>query len=343
MIQYILRRLLQAVPLILIITFVLFILTNNIGDPMATLGGRQRIRAADRERLMRQFGLDQPVMVQYLYWLVGNDWTKVDKDGDGLPDEPGKRKGVLRGDFGTSIVTRRPALDLILERLPNTLLLMLPAEVLIIVLSLVVGVYSALRQYSLADNLLTSFSFIGYSMPVFWLALMLMYVFAVNFKAWGLPYFPTVGMFEPEVGKTTQQILWHMVLPVATLTIISVAGYSRYVRASMLEVINQDYIRTARAKGLPSQVVVYGHALKNASLPLVTIVGLDLPLLLAGAIVTESIFAWPGMGRLFIDHTERADVAVIMGILVLISVAVVFFQIITDLVYASLDPRIRLT
>jgi peptide/nickel transport system permease protein len=343
MIQYILRRLLQAVPLILIITFVLFILTNNIGDPMATLGGRQRIRAADRERLMRQFGLDQPVMVQYLYWLVGNDWTKVDKDGDGLPDEPGKRKGVLRGDFGTSIVTRRPALDLILERLPNTLLLMLPAEVLIIVLSLVVGVYSALRQYSLADNLLTSFSFIGYSMPVFWLALMLMYVFAVNFKAWGLPYFPTVGMFEPEVGKTTQQILWHMVLPVTTLTIISVAGYSRYVRASMLEVINQDYIRTARAKGLPSQVVVYGHALKNASLPLVTIVGLDLPLLLAGAIVTESIFAWPGMGRLFIDHTERADVAVIMGILVLISVAVVFFQIITDLVYASLDPRIRLT
>ena len=173
MIQYILRRLLQAVPLLLIITFVLFILTNNIGDPMATLGGRQRIRAADRERLMRQFGLDQPVMVQYLYWLVGNDWTRVDQNGDGIPDEPGKRKGVVRGDFGMSIVTRRPALDLILARLPNTLLLMLPAEVLIIFLSLVVGVYSALRQYSLADNLLTSFSFIGYSMPVFWLALML--------------------------------------------------------------------------------------------------------------------------------------------------------------------------
>jgi peptide/nickel transport system permease protein len=342
MTTYIIRRLLQAIPLLLIITFVLFVLTNNMGDPLATLGGRQRIRAADRERLMRQFGLDQPVVVQYVYWLIGNDWTQVDKDGDGEGDEPGKRKGVLRGDFGTSIVTRRAASDIILERLPNTLLLMLTAEILIICFSLVVGIYSALRQYSFIDNLLTSFSFIGYSMPVFWLALMLMYIFAVNFKAWGLPYLPTVGMFEPEVGKTPQQVVWHMVLPVATLTIISVAGYSRYVRASMLEVIHQDYIRTARAKGLPGRMVIYGHALKNASLPLVTIIGLDLPLLLAGAIVTESIFAWPGMGRLFIDHTERADIAVIMGIMVMISVAVVFFQIVTDLVYAYLDPRIRL-
>jgi peptide/nickel transport system permease protein len=342
MTTYTIRRLLQAIPLLLIITFVLFVLASNMGDPLATLGGRQRIRAADRERLMRQFGLDQPVVVQYVYWLIGNDWTQVDKDGDGVGDEPGNRKGVLRGDFGTSIVTRRAASDIILERLPNTLLLMLTAEILIICFSLVVGIYSALRQYSFIDNLLTSLSFIGYSMPVFWLALMLMYIFAVNFKAWGLPYLPTVGMFEPEVGKTPQQVAWHMVLPVATLTIISVAGYSRYVRASMLEVIHQDYIRTARAKGLPGRMVIYRHALKNASLPLVTIIGLDLPLLLAGAIVTESIFAWPGMGRLFIDHTERADIAVIMGIMVMISVAVVFFQIVTDLVYAYLDPRIRL-
>jgi peptide/nickel transport system permease protein len=342
MIAYIIRRLLQAIPLLLIITFILFMLTQNIGDPLATMGGRQRIRAADRERLMRQFGLDQPAVVQYLYWLIGNDWTQIDRDGDGVAETPGQRKGVLRGDFGTSIVTRRPASDLIAERLPNTLLLMLTAEILIIFFSLVIGIYSALRQYSFMDNLITSFSFVGYSMPVFWLALMLMYVFAVNFKAWGLPYMPTVGMFEPEVGKTTQQVLWHMVLPVATLTIISVAGYSRYVRASMLEVIHQDYVRTATAKGLSDRAVVYGHALKNAALPLVTIVGLDLPLLLAGAVVTESIFAWPGMGRLFIDHTDRADVAVIMGILVMISVAVVFFQIVTDIVYAYLDPRIRL-
>ncbi|HXV97630.1 MAG TPA: ABC transporter permease [Anaerolineae bacterium] len=342
MTTYIIRRLLQAIPLLFIITFILFMLTQNIGDPLATMGGRQRIRAADRERLMRQFGLDKPIVVQYLYWLIGNDWTQIDRDGDGVAETPGQRKGVLRGDFGTSIVTRRPALDLIAERLPNTLLLMLSAEFLIIFFSLVIGIYSALRQYSFMDNLITSFSFVGYSMPVFWLALMLMYIFAVNFKAWGLPYMPTVGMFEPEVGKTPQQVLWHMVLPVATLTIISVAGYSRYVRASMLEVIHQDYVRTATAKGLSRRAVVYGHALKNAALPLVTIVGLDLPLLLAGAVVTESIFAWPGMGRLFIDHTDRADVAVIMGILVMISVAVIFFQIVTDIVYAYLDPRIHL-
>ena len=221
---YIISRILQDIPLLLIITFILFMLTQNIGDPLATMGGRQRIRAADRERLMRQFGLDQPAAVQYLYWLIGNDWTKVDRDGDGVAETPGQRKGVLRGDFGMSIVTRRPALDLIAERLPNTLLLMLPAEFLIIFFSLVVGVYSALRQYSLMDNFITTLSFIGYSMPVFWLALMLMYIFAVNFKSWGLPYMPTVGMFEPEVGKTTQQILWHMVLPIATLTIITNAN-----------------------------------------------------------------------------------------------------------------------
>lgn len=342
MTQYIIRRCLQAIPLLFIISLVLFFLTQNMGDPLATLGGRKQLRAADRERLMRQMGLDKPDLVQYVYWLVGNDWTKVDLDGDGVAETPGVRKGVIRGDFGVSIVNRRPALELITERLPNTLLLMIPAEFIIIFLSLVVGIYSALRQYSYVDNVVTSFSFIGYSMPVFWLALMLMYIFAVQFKAWGWPYLPTVGMFEPEVGKTTQQILWHMVLPTATLTIISVAGYSRYVRASMLEVVNTDYIRTATAKGLPRRMVIYGHALKNAALPLVTIVGLDLPLLLAGAVVTETIFAWPGMGRLFIDHANRADVAVLMGILMMVSVAVVFFQIVTDIIYAYLDPRIHL-
>ena len=343
MTHYIIRRCLQAIPSLLIISLILFFLAQNMGDPLATLGGRTRLRPADRERLTRQMGLDKPDIVQYLYWLVGNDWAKIDKDGDGVAETPGQRQGVMRGDFGMSIITRRPAWDLIAERLPNTLLLMLPAEFLIIVLSLAIGIYSALRQYSLIDNIVTSFSFIGYSMPVFWLALMLMYIFAVNFKAWGWPYFPTVGMFEPEVGKTTQQVLWHMVLPIATLTIIQVAAYSRYVRAAMLEVVHTDYIRTATAKGLPRRMVIYGHALKNASLPLVTLVGLDLPLLLAGAVVTESIFAWPGMGRLFIDHAYKADVAVLMGILIMISVAVIVFQIITDVVYAYLDPRIHLT
>jgi len=172
-------------------------------------------------------------------------------------------------------------------------------------------------------------------------ALVAMYMFAVKFKQWGLPYLPTVGMFDPQVGKTPVQIALHMVLPILAMTVISVAGYSRYVRSQMLETIGQDYIRTARAKGLQERSVIFLHALKNAALPLVTIVGLDLPLLLGGALVTERIFAWPGMGRLFLDHVSRGDVPVVMGILMLISIAVVVFQLLTDIVYAWLDPRIR--
>jgi peptide/nickel transport system permease protein len=341
MTRYIVRRILQAIPLLLIISVILFVLINLMGDPVASFGGRRRLRAEDRERLTRQLGLDQPIIVQYVIWLIGNDWMKVDTDGDSIPDEYGVRQGMLRGDFGDSFTEKRPVTDIIAERIPNTLLLMLSSEVLILAFSLLIGIYSALRQYSKLDYAFTTFSFVGYSMPVFWLALLLIYVFAVNFKQWGLPYFPTGGMYDLAVGPTLSQVLWHMVLPVTTVSIISIAGYSRYVRAQMLEVINQDYIRTARAKGLPRRMVLLDHALKNAALPLVTIVGMDLPLLLSGALVTESIFAWPGMGRLFWDKAKDTDVPVIMGILVIISALVVVFQIITDITYTLLDPRIR--
>lgn len=341
MTRYIFRRLLQAIPLLLIISVILFVLTNEMGDPLASFGGRRRIRSDDRERLTRKLGLDKPILVQYAIWLVGNDWMKVDIDGDGTPDEYGTRKGVLRGDFGKSFMEKRPVLEIIKERVSNTLLLMLTCEVVILIFSLLIGIYSALRQYSTLDYVFTAFSFIGYSMPIFWLALILMYIFAVNFKRWGLPYFPTIGMYDLAVGRTVGQIAWHMALPVATISIMSVAGYSRYVRSQMLEVINQDYIRTAYAKGLPERMVIMGHALKNAALPLVTIVGMDLPLLLSGAVVTESIFAWPGMGRLFWSAAQDTDIPVLMGILIIISALVVIFQIITDITYTLLDPRIR--
>jgi peptide/nickel transport system permease protein len=339
---YILRRLGQAVPQLLIISIILFLLMQSFGDPIATLGARTPPRPEDKERLRRQLGLDQPVYMQYFTWLIGNDWQKIDMDGDGIGETPGKRKGVLRGDFGNSLVTRQPVLSMIGERLPNTLLLMVTAEIVIILLSLTIGLYSALRPYSFMDNLLTGLSFVGYSMPVFWLALMLMYIFAVNFRKWGLPYLPTVGMFEPQAGKTPWELIKHMILPVTTLAVISIAGYSRFVRSSVLEVLSQDYVRTARAKGLHAGLVVLRHALPNAALPFITLIGLDIPFLLAGAVVTERIFAWPGMGRLFIDHTERADFPMLMGILMLISIAVVIFQIITDVVYSYVDPRIRL-
>lgn len=341
MTRYIIRRILQAIPLLFIISVILFVLMQNMGDPLATMGGRTITRSSERERLTRQLGLDKPLYMQYLYWLAGNDWDKFDRDGDGVLESPGTRKGILRGDFGTSLVNRGvPVTKVIWQRLPNTLILMLTAELVIIIFSLLVGVYSALRQYSFMDNLITGISFVGYSMPIFFIALVSMYIFSVNFKRWGLPYLPTVGMFDPQVGKTIPEVLRHMVLPVFSIAFISLAAYSRYVRGTMLEVLSQDYIRTAKSKGLPRREIIFVHALKNASLPLVTIIGLDLPLLLAGAVVTERIFAWPGMGRLFLDHLSRSDTPVVMGILLLISVAVVVFQIITDVTYAWLDPRI---
>jgi peptide/nickel transport system permease protein len=341
MTRYIIRRLLQAIPLLLLISLVLFILMQNMGDPLATMGGRKVTRKEDRIRLARQLGLDKPIYVQYIYWLIGNDWTKSDMDGDGVAETPGVRKGVLRGDWGISLVNRQPVKEVIGERLSNTLLLMLTAEILIITIALIIGIYSALNQYSTLDNVLTSVTFIFYSMPVFFFALLAMYIFAVNFKRWGLPYLPTVGMFEPSAGQTPAQVLWHMVLPVATLSFGFIAGYSRYIRSTMLEAMGQDYVRTAKAKGLPRLEIIYVHALKNAALPIVTVVALDLPFLLGGAIVTERIFGWPGMGRLFLDHVSRSDTPVVMGILMMIAVAVIAFQIIADITYAWLDPRIR--
>ena len=342
MTRYIIRRFLQAIPLLFIISLVLFVLMQNVGDPLATLSGRTPTRKEDRERLTRQLGLDKPILVQYLYWLIGNNWTKIDMNGDGKPDTPGIRKGVLRGDFGTSMINRGvPVVKVISQRLTNTLILMVAAELLIIIGSLIVGIYSALRQYSLADNIMTTAAFIGYSMPIFFTALAAIYIFAVYFKRWGLPHLPTVGMFDPQAGKTTLQVIYHMILPVFSIAFISLAAYSRYIRGSMLEAMSQDYVRTAKSKGLPRRQIIFIHALKNASLPIVTVIGLELPFLLGGAVVTERIYAWPGMGRLFLDSLDKGDTPVVMGILMMIAVAVIIFQLLTDITYAWLDPRIR--
>ena len=342
MTRYIIRRLLQAIPLLVFISVMLFVLTANLGDPLASFGGvRRRLPPADRARLERQLGLDQPVAMQYLIWLVGNDWMRVDTDGDGTPEAYGTRRGVLRGDLGNSFTERRPALDMIAERAVNTLLLMGVSEVVVIIFALAIGIYSALHQYSWLDHLLTTLAFIGYSMPVFWVALGLIYVFGVSFQRWGLPSLPAVGMYDLNIGPTVEQIALHMILPLITLSVVSVAAYSRYVRSQMLEVLQQDYIRTAYAKGLLERQVLLEHALKNAALPLVTIVGLDLPLLLGGTVVTEAIYGWPGMGRLFYKATNAGDIPVVMGVLLIISVSVVLFQILTDLTYTFLDPRIR--
>jgi peptide/nickel transport system permease protein len=317
--SYIARRAFQALFTLLIITIVCFILTRFSADPLAQYATNPNMSAADRAALRERLGLNQPLPVQYFKWL-------------GL---------VVEGDFGKSFFSKQPVLKMISQRLPLTLTLMITAEICTLTVALILGIISAVKQYSLLDNIITSFSFIGFSMPIFFIALGLMLIFAVKFKQMGLPYLPTgADIWDP---KNLGQLVRHMVLPVTALVIIQTANYSRFVRSSILEVLGLDYIRTARAKGLTERAVLFKHALRNAALPFVTIVGLDIPALLGGALVTESVFAWPGMGRLFWEYAQRGDFPVVNGVLLITSSAVVLFTIITDVVYTLVDPRIRLS
>jgi peptide/nickel transport system permease protein len=317
--SYLVRRIVQGFLILLIITLLCFILTRLSSDPMAEYATRPNMTEADREAIRQRLGLDQPIVVQYFKWL-----------------------GVAaQGDLGTSFFSHQPVTLMIAQRLPLTLILMGTAEVFIIIFALILGLVAAVRQYSFLDNLITSFSFIGFSMPIFFLALGSMQIFAVQFKAWGLPYLPTgADIWDP---KDLLALGRHLVLPVFCLVAIQTAGYSRYLRSSILEVLGMDYVRTARSKGLSSRSVLFKHALRNAILPFVTIVGLDIPFLLGGALVTESVFAWPGMGRLFWEYAQRGDYPVVLGVLLLTSTAVVFFTIVVDMAYTLVDPRIRLS
>lgn len=317
--RYIVRRIIEAVPLLLLISLILFVIVQLTGDPLAAYTVDATLTGEDIARLRAFYGLDQPLPIQYLRWL-GN---------------------MLTGSWGTSFVTNQPVLDLIGERLPNTVLLVMSSYSIILVASIVLGIYSAVRQYSLFDQVVTTLAFVGISVPSFWLGLMLLIFFAVETRNLGLPYFPAGGMYDLAVGPTIPQILWHLVLPSVTLATVITAGYIRYIRASMLEVINQDYVRTARAKGLSERLLLRRHAFKNAAIPLVTLIGLDMPRFLSGAIVVESIFAWPGMGRLFWEHAQRVDIPVLMAVMLFTSVLVVAFNLLADVAYAYLDPRIR--
>ena len=346
MLKYIAGRIIQAIPLLFIISVILFVIMNSIGDPLAIqLSQGRPPTGEERLRMRRRMGLDKPIYLQYIYWMIGNDWTYIDADGDGDTDENvrGPRKGVLRADLGRSLITKQFAQVRIMERLPNTLILMIPMYILAITMALVLGAVSALRQYSALDNLLTTAAFVFYSMPIFFISLGMIFVFAIGLRNWGLPHTPIAGMFEPGEPKTLTNLIRHLILPASSLAIIYAAAYMRYVRSSILEAMNADYVRTAYAKGLAKRRIFAIHILKNAALPLVTIIGLDLPFVLGGAVITESIFAWPGMGLLFIESLTRSDYPVLMGILMLIAVAVVVLQLLTDLVYSLLDPRVALT
>ena len=248
---------------------------------------------------------------------------------------------MLTGDWGTSYYTRENVFDMVLQRLPNTLILVAISYTVVLVVGLVLGVLSAVRQYSPLDHVVTGLSFVGIAMPTFWLGLMLIVLFAVRFKQFGLPYLPVGGMYDERIGISAGQVLWHAVLPSTTLAVVIAARYIRYVRSAVIEQIHLDYIRTARAKGLGERVVLARHALKNALLPLITLVALDIPDLLSGAIVTETIFAWPGMGRLFWSAAERTDIPVLMAVMLLVAALNVLFSLIADICYALVDPRIE--
>jgi peptide/nickel transport system permease protein len=349
--KYILRRILQAIPLLIIIAVLVFVLLKTVGDPLEYLTEDPRVSEAERFRLRAVLGLNDPLPVQFVTWLVGDDWYLRDIDNDGEGDRYGERMGVLRGDFGESYrIRNRSASELVAQKLPNTLLLGVTVYVVTIVVSLAVGMFAALRPYTVADNIITAITFVLFSMPIYLIALIAIYIFAVQFRlahdagaAW-LPYLPVQGM-RPIRGATGSlaELAWHMILPVFSLAAISIAGYSRFIRASMLEVINSDYIRTAQAKGLGNSRITFVHALKNASLPLVTLIGLDVPFILGGAVVTEQIFSWDGMGLLFIQSLGALDAPVLILFTMITAVAVVVMQLVTDVAYAWLDPRVRLS
>jgi peptide/nickel transport system permease protein len=316
---YIARRLIQAVPLLLIISFIAFAIVQATGDPLAAYTVDASLTSDDIARLRARYGLDQPMPLQYLSWL-GN---------------------MLTGDWGTSYYTRENVVDMVLDRLPNTLLLVGISYTVILISAVILGIVSAVRQYSLLDHLITGASFVGIAIPSFWLGLMLIVMFSVQFKARGLPYFPVGGMFDQREGETMAQVLWHAVLPATTLAVVITARYVRYIRAAILEQVQVDYVRTARSKGLPEHVVLLRHVFKNALLPLITLIALDVPSLLSGAIVIESIFAWPGMGRLFWSAAERTDIPVLMATMLLVAVLTVIANLVADALYAVADPRIR--
>jgi len=219
---------------------------------------------------------------------------------------------------------------------------MVTSFVVTLIISLALGIYSATHQYSIGDYIVTTVSFFGYSMPSFWFGLMLIIIFAVTFKEAGLPYLPVAGMYPIRGEPSLLQLLRHMILPVTVLSLISVAKYTRYLRSSMLEVINEDYVRTARSKGLSERLILWRHAFKNAVIPLITLIMLDIPFLFSGALITEQVFAWPGMGRMYWEHAVWVDYPVLMGIILLVSTLVVLCNLLADVSYAFIDPRIRI-
>ena len=318
--NYLVRRVIQMAILLLFVTALIYGILNLFpGGPFEELLQSSDPREADPQnvaRLQQMLGLDRPWYERYLAWLVD----------------------LVRGNWGSSwiMAVGVPVGDLIKQRLTNTLQLTVLATIVSIALGLGIGIYSAVKQYSLTDNVATAFSFAGQSMPTFWFGLVLIIIFAVRLR-----WLPAGDVNTPGHAADIADRLQHLILPVAVLSLIQVALWSRFVRSSMLEVLRQDFLRTARAKGVPERLVLVKHALRNALIPVITIVGLDIPNIFSGAIVTETIFNYPGMGKLYFDSVLRHDIPVSMGVLALIAFLVIASNLLADVLYAVVDPRIR--
>lgn len=328
MATYALRRVLQMIPLLLLISLVIFALTAlQPGDPVDQLiFGNPRITPEDVARLREAYGLNIPWPQRYVSWLMR----------------------AFQGEFGYSRDFGIPATQFIFtQRLPNTLLLTVPALIISTLIAVPLGIYSAIRQYSTLDYVLTFLSFVAFSAPVFWIGVMALYLFAVYLPqvTGGVIVLPPggLGSLSPEDGFWPFWLdrLKYLILPLSILMFREIAATTRFMRASFLEVIGQDFVRTAKAKGLPNRAVIFKHALRNALIPIVTILGLSIPGLFGGAVLTETVFSWPGMGRALLDLLVSKDFNVVMLCLMLLAILTVVFQLIADLAYAWVDPRIR--
>ncbi|MDP9369071.1 MAG: ABC transporter permease [Chloroflexota bacterium] len=320
MARFVITRLLQMIPLLIGITFLTFAIVNLVpGSPVSRYEFNPRARPEDIERIKRNLGLDQPWPVRYVQWL-GN---------------------VVRGDLGISLVNYTPVRARILNVLPNTLLLTTTSLVFALLLSIPVGIYAAVKRNSWFDNVSTVGSIATFAMPSFWLGLLLILLFAVKFYEWGLPSLPVGGTRTLRGETGFMDRLQHLILPALALGLVQLAAWMRYIRSSMLEVIRQDFVRTAQAKGLRDRVVLYSHAFRNALLPLITLVGLSIPELFGGAVIIEQVFAWNGVGRLINDAAQSSDYTLIMGAVLMLAVLTLLANLLADVLYAILDPRIR--
>ncbi|MBE4909370.1 ABC transporter permease [Bacillus luteolus] len=315
MVTYIIRRIIMAIPLLIGITILSFAIVKMAPGGATTLLMDPNIKPADLEKFYEKYGLNDPIHIQYGKWL-GN---------------------MVQGDFGTSLVRKgTPVSEMILNRLPNTLLLMGVSTILAIIISIPFGVLSATKPYSKTDYTVTVTSFLGLATPNFWLGLVLIMFFSVK-----LGWFPTGGTQTLNAPFSIWDRLHHLVLPAFVLATADMAGLTRFTRTSMLEVVKQDYMRTARAKGFKATKVIYKHGLRNGLIPVITIFGLMLPGFIGGSVIVESVFGWPGIGKLFIDSAFQRDYPVIMALTVISAVFVVIGNLMADILYAIFDPRIE--